>query len=116
MIKEIKVNEKAITSTKELVDVFNEHFISIGPNLAETVSNENNGSFQDFFSKQDSEFSFRPVNVAMVYNLINNLSISKATGLDKMLSKVLFNMPMDSNQFPSDWKTAIVIPLHKKGQ
>ena len=58
MIKEIKVNEKTTTSTKELVDVFNEHFISIGPDLAETVSNENYGSFQDFFNKQDSEFLF----------------------------------------------------------
>ena len=89
MIKEIKVNEKAITSTKELVDVFNEHFINIGPSLAETISNENNGSFQDFINKQDSEFSFRPVNVAMVYNPINNLSTSKATGLDKISAKVL---------------------------
>jgi hypothetical protein len=64
------------------------------------------------------------------FNLINNLSISKATGIDKISAKVLraaasaiapslteiFNMSMDSNQFPSDWKAARVIPLSKIGQ
>ena len=28
----------------------------------------------------------------------------------------IFNMSIDSNQFPSDWKAARVIPLFKKGQ
>ena len=65
-----------------------------------------------------------------VYNLINNLSTSKATGIDKISAKVLraaasaiapglteiFNMSIDSNRFPSDWKTARVIPLFKNGQ
>ena len=59
----------------------------------------------------------------MVYNLINNLSTSKATGVNKISAKVLravslrfFNMSIDSNCFPYDWKTARVIPLFKKGQ
>lgn len=129
-IKEIKLPEKTVTSTKELVDVFNEHFVNIGPNLAEAIQNENDGNFRDFINKQDSEFSFHPVSVTMVYNLINKLSTSKATGFDKISAKVLwaaasaiapslteiFNISMDSNQFPSDWKTARVIPLFKKGQ
>ena len=42
VIKEIKLPEKTVTST----DVFNEHFINIGPNLAETIQNENDGSFE----------------------------------------------------------------------
>ena len=83
MIKEIKLPEKTVTSTEELVDVFNEHFINIGPNLAETIQNENDGSFQDFINKQDPEFTFQPVSIVKVYNLINNLSTSKATGIDK---------------------------------
>ena len=130
MIKEIKLPEKTVTSTEELVDVFNEHFINIGPNLAETIQNENDISFQDFINKQDPEFTFQPVSIVKVYNLINNLSTSKATGIDKISAKVLraaasaiapslteiFNMSIDSNRFPSDWKTARVIPLFKNGQ
>ena len=66
----------------------------------------------------------------MVYNLINSLSTSKASGVDKISAKVLraaasaiapslaeiFNMSIDSNCFHSYWKTARVIPLFKKGQ
>ena len=130
MIKEIKLPGKTVASTEELVDVFNEHFINIGPNLAETIQNENDGSFQDFINKQDPEFTFQPVSIVKVYNLINNLSTSKATGIDKISAKVLraaasaiapslteiFNMSIDSNRFPSDWKTARVIPLFKNSQ
>ncbi|CAB4022369.1 Hypothetical predicted protein, partial [Paramuricea clavata] len=59
-----------------------------------------------------------------------NLSTTKATGMDKISAKILqvaapviapslteiFNMSIDSEQFPSDWKAARVIPLFKKGQ
>ena len=117
VIKEINLLEKTVTST--------EHFINIGPNLAETIHNENDVSFQDFINKQDPEFSFQPVSIVKVYNLFNNLSTSKATGIDKISAKMLcaaacviapslteiFNMSIDSNRFPNDWKTARVIPL-----
>ena len=129
VIKEIKLPEKTVTSTEELVDIFNEHFINIGPNLAETIQNENDGTFQDFINKQDPELYFQPVSITKVYNLINNLSTSKASGIDKISTKVPraaasaiaprlidFNMSIDSNRFPSEWKTARVIPLFKKGQ
>ena len=46
MIKEIKLPGKTVTLTSELVDVFNEHFTNIGPNLAKTIPNETDGSFQ----------------------------------------------------------------------
>ena len=91
VIKGIKLPEKTVSSIEELVDVFNEHFINICPNLAETIQNENDSSFQDFINKQDPEFSFQPVSIVKVYNynLINNLSTSKATGIDKISAKVL---------------------------
>ena len=46
----------------------------------------NDGSFQDFINKQDPEFTFQPVSIVhvKVYNPINNLSTSKATGTDKI--------------------------------
>ena len=88
MIKEIKLAEKTVTSTEELVDVFNEHFINIAPNLAETIQNENDGSVQDF-NEQVPEFSFQQVSIVKVNKLINNLSTSKTTGVHKISAKVL---------------------------
>ena len=57
-IKEIKLPKKTVISTEELKDVLNEHFINTGPNLAEKIQNENDGTFQDLTNKQDPEFSF----------------------------------------------------------
>ena len=66
----------------------------------------------------------------LVYTLLVKLSTSKVTGMDKISAKVLkvaastivpslteiFNMSIDTDQFPSEWKAARVIPLFKKGQ
>ena len=133
-INEIKLPGKTVTSTDELVDIFNDHFSNIGPKLAESIPNNNDVNFRDFITQQKSKtknsFSFRPVSVTLVYTLLVNLSTTKATGMDKISAKILqvaapviapslteiFNMSIDSDQFPSDWKAARVIPLFKKGQ
>ena len=133
-INEIKLPGKTVTSADELVDIFNDHFSNIGPKLAESIPNNNDVNFRDFITQQKSKtknsFSFRPVSVTLVYTLLVNLSTTKATGMDKISAKILqvaapviapslteiFNMSIDSDQFPSDWKAARVIPLFKKGQ
>ena len=94
--------------------------------------NDNDVSFRQFVAQQPNDnFSFRPVSVKRVYNLLVKLSsTSKATGMDNIGAKVLqmaapavapslteiFKMSIDTRQFPSEWKTAKVIPLFKKGQ
>ena len=83
-LRKLNCLKKLLLRQRNLIDVFNERFINIGPNLAETIQNENDGSFQDFINKQDPEFTFQPVGIVKVYNLINNLSTSKATGIDKI--------------------------------
>ena len=130
-INEIKLPGKTVTSTEELVEVFNDYFSNIGPRLAESVPNDNDVSFRQFVAQQPNDnFSFRPVSVTLVYNLLVKLSTSKATGLDNIAAKVLqmaapvvapslteiFNMSIDTQQFPPEWKTAEVIPLFKRGQ
>ena len=130
-INEIKLPGKTVTSTDELVEVFNDYFSNIGPRLAESVPNDNDVSFRQFVAQQPNDnFSFRPVSVTSVYHLLVELSTSKATGMDNIAAKVLqmaapvvapslteiFNMSIDTQQFPSEWKTAKVIPLFKRGQ
>ena len=95
------------------------------------MPNDNDVSFRQFVAQQSNDnFSCRPVSVTLVYNLLVKLPTSKATGLDNIAAKVLqmaapvvapsltaiFNMSIDTQQFPSKWKTAKVIPLFKKGQ
>jgi hypothetical protein len=80
-----------MTSTEELVEVFNDHFSTIGPRLAESIPNDNDVNFRDFNTRQKSSngFSFGPASVTFVYTLLVKLSTSKATGRDKISGKVL---------------------------
>ena len=97
-----------------------------GPKLAETIPSDNDVRFRDFITQQTgSSFSFRPVSVTLVYNLLKKLSTFKATGMDKISVKLLkttapaiapslteiINILTDS-----EWKNARVIASFKKGQ
>ena len=68
---------KTVISTQELEDVFNEHFINIGPNLAKTIQKENDGTFQDFINKQDPEFSYttKYTIISLESNFYRNISL-----------------------------------------
>ena len=75
------------------------------------------------------EFTLHPVNESQIFRLLNNLSISKSTGCDKIPAKILkysasvispsltnlFNSSIGMGIFPSEWKIARVVPLQKKG-
>ena len=131
-VNEIKLPEKTVTSTRELVNVYNDYFTHVGPKLAEKIEYENRCSFRDFTPQHElvERFTFRPVNVATVYRLITKLNISKATRIDEISAKVLkaaapaiaepltriFNMSFVSDKFPAEWKVARVTPIFKKGQ
>ena len=87
-INEIKLPGKTVTSTDELVEVFNDYFSSIGPSLVESVPNDSDVSFRQFVAQQSNDnFSFRPVSITLVYNLLVKLSTSKATGMDTIAAK-----------------------------
>jgi hypothetical protein len=74
-----------------------------------------------------TQYNIPSITVEQVNELINNLSCSKATGVDgisvkilKLVSPVFFltkllNMSLDKGIFPTKWKIARVTPLHKSG-
>jgi hypothetical protein len=78
---------------------------------------------------QSKMLRFKLVPYSKVLNLLNSLSKSKATGLDKISGKILkaaassiassltyiFNHALISSHFPSEWKVARLLPLFKKG-
>ena len=100
--------------------------------LAQTIEHDSDSNFGDFLNKQEParKFSFEAVNEFTVYRLITKLPTSKATGVDKISTKVLqvaapavaqplikiFNKSIVLGQFPSEWKAARVMPVFKNGQ
>jgi hypothetical protein len=77
----------------------------------------------------DCTFKFNCVDPQTVFDMLHSISTSKATGIDQIPGKILklaapaitqsitmlFNYSIVTESFPSEWKIAKVIPLHKSG-
>ena len=110
------------------MQIFNEHFTSISPSLAENIDN-NKCDYSQFDHRVDRSFHFQPVSSSQVYKFLNSLPVCKATGIDKISTKGLklavpvvseslaqiFNKLLVSHVFPTKWKVAQVNALHKRG-
>ena len=110
------------------MQIFNEHFTSISPSLAENIDN-NKCDYSQFVHRVDRSFHFQPVSSSQVYKFLNSLPVCKATWIDKISTKVLklavpvvsesltqiFNKLLVSHVFPTKWKVAQVSALHKRG-
>jgi hypothetical protein len=70
---------------------------------------------------KNTTFSFQSVEPQLVYHLLQTISPSKATGVDKTAPVFahsltnLFNYSITTETFPSEWKISKVIPRHKSG-
>ena len=129
VVNELKFNDTKITSPEEIANAFNTYFTDIGPNLASSID-DTDITFDRFVKPATSKMTrFKLVSHTKVVKLLNGLSNSKATGLDKISGKILktaaptialslthiFNYAIITSCFPYEWKAARLLPLHKKG-
>ena len=131
-IKELIVNGVSINKSTDLANAFNQfndHFSTVGSKLANEIPSAANGdkSCLEYLNITDQRFCFTPTNCSQVLSLLNKLSKSKATGLDKISARLIrecadlicisickiFNCSLTTGIFPDDWKCAKVIPLFK---
>ena len=120
-------NGKDIKS-EDMANAFNEHFINIGSNLAQQISQPNHPP-EFFINRVDKIFTFREIFEEEVLTLLLNMSTNKATGMDRLSIKlvklsaplithamtVIFNKSIVSGTFPCEWKISKVTPVYKTG-
>ena len=132
-MKEFTLNGSFICNSSELSNVFNDHFSTIGPRLANEIppnDNNNDLSYINNINIIHNKFSFSSTSSSIVFSHLNKLCRSKATGLNNISAKIirecadlisvslcdLFNKSLLSGIFPDDWKCARVTPLFKQGE
>lgn len=128
--------KKSYTSLEDVsVDVCNDHFSSVGQNLANTILIKLKETEESLAAKATvggslaNSFYMSPTDGSEILQLIRNVSPDSSPGLDDISNKILkkigdliaeplayiFNQSMESGAFPTAWKIAVVVPIHKSG-
>ena len=87
-IDQIQFNETTITDNKEIADVCNQHFITIGERLASKIPGTTDLS-NYHIPRVQSKFLFKSITETQVLQVIAKLVNSKATGLDGIPNRAL---------------------------
>ena len=119
-----------LRALSDVAEAFTSHFTRIGKDLANTIFNSNVDPLT-YVEQTSRSFSFREIaiNINDVLKLLRKIDTNKATGLDKIPSKLLkiagdtlapsltaiFNRPLSTGIFLHDKKKASVSPLFKNG-
>ena len=137
-IKLLDGNKNLISDPRKIVNVFNDHFSTIGNKVQQKIPVEP-GNFKDYLNKRDkngklyinpdgTSFFLGPTVPDEIKNIIDSLDSSKSTGPNGIpvfllisfkdffsiwLSK-LVNLCFETGVFPDILKVAKVTPLHKK--
>ena len=114
------------TDSKEIADICNKHFVSVGRRLAEDIPDM--GESPTARIKPSSKrFAFCKVTKSQVERIMKILITSKAAGIHNIANKILkdsyqviapfhseiFNWSISTNVFPDDLKIGKVSPIHK---
>ena len=122
MIAPLLVNDKIISNFSEKANLFNKFFTSPCTPL------ENNSSFPPFCLKTEKSFSSLEISETDIFAIIKNLDPNKSHGWDnlsiRMIKlcgksityplKLIFEASLQEGTFPSCWKKANVVPVHKQ--
>ena len=89
-VKELKLNGSITSNSSKLSNAFNDHFLAIGPRLANEIlpnDNINDLSYINNVNVSNNKFSFSSTS-SSVFSHLNKLCKSKATGFDKISAKL----------------------------
>ena len=122
-------NGETISDNQRLPETFNEHFISIGEELARDIpaSSNNVDSYLRKLRKIESQFKFKCIRPEDVWDILNKLKSGKASGMHMISNSILkiskdiisnslsdiFNELLSQQIFPDDFKVVRVTPIHK---
>ena len=122
-----RINDENVSDRHKLADSFNDFFSNIGHNISQNIPNSKN-EFADYLPQNALNSIFlEPVDHAYILKIVKTLKPKLSSGHDGISTKLLkdtidcitlplthiINRSLNSGIFPSQMKTAKVIPVFK---
>ena len=130
-ISQLKKSDTTIENRQEILETLNEHFVTVGPNLARKIERKQNDNPLQFLKRANLQesFKFSMVDQETMLQAIKQLKNGKAAGPDKIPTTLvkdaaefisqplmmIFNASLKLGVFPNIWKLAKVSPIFKTG-
>ena len=128
-INEIIINHNMVTGDENIANEFNNFFCKIGPELAEDIP-QNDRDPLYYVTPGTNVFKFKNITNADLMYALKEMKAGKASGLDKISSKLLraagnsihesllvvFNLILNTSIFPDEMKLAKITPIYKSGE
>uniref|UniRef100_A0A669C5X4 Reverse transcriptase domain-containing protein n=1 Tax=Oreochromis niloticus TaxID=8128 RepID=A0A669C5X4_ORENI len=126
-----KDKDIVLDKTKDIVNEFNDFFVNVGFNLAKEIpESRNNNDLNKHITQNVSSMFIGAVTHREIINIVKTFKNKKSTdcfGIDMKLVKSIIeyivqpfayicNLSFRTGVFPSQMKTAKVIPIHKNGE
>ena len=90
IVNELNMEDSKLNNPRDISEGFNEFFSSIGPNLASDIPDTPGCNFENYVESAKSEFAqFQLITVDKLFHLLCGVSSNKATGIDKISTKIL---------------------------
>ena len=128
--QQLLVGGKLVTSARIIAKLMNEYFLEKIKKIRQGMGNisTNYEACKRIMSGKSCSLSFRHVNVEKIKKLLKSLKNTKSTSVDGLdnfcvkLSSDIIAQPLHhiitlsilQSRFPTSWKSAKIIPLHKK--
>ena len=122
-------DNKSVSNSVEVSELFNEYFVSVGENIAKSVPSSVKSPSDFLIGDFPNSFFFTPITNSDVINATLSLKDGKSPGHDDISTMVLkkcihiiapvlthiFNISLQTGCFPEKLKIAKVLPIYKKG-
>ena len=128
-VSSLNIEGRTLTKEKDIAEALNQHFVTVGPKLAEKLESKNDDDPLVKINAQTKNLKFKLIDNTYVLNAISRLKNGKAPGPDKISTRLvkdsgdfigkpltmIYNSSLETGVFPDIWKLASVTPIFKAG-
>ena len=117
-VSSIEIDGKMLTKQRDVLEMLNNHFVSVGPKLASSIEARPNDNCLQHIMQVNNEILFTTVDKAYVLDAINQLKKGKASGPDNFSVTLvedakefiahplmlIYNSLLENGVFPDIWQ------------